>query len=90
MFFRLRSLRAGDRVEVTLADGAVATFAVRTVETYLKRDFPARTVYASRGYSALHLVTCGGNFDRRTRSYLSNVVAYTALVAVTGPGRAGR
>ena len=83
VFFRLRSLRVGDRVEVGLADGGVAHFAVRAVETYLKREFPARRVYASRGYSALHLVTCGGTFDRRTRSYLSNVVVYTSLVATT-------
>lgn len=81
VFFRLRSLEAGDRVEVSLADGAVAHFVVRAVETYLKREFPARRVYASRGYSALQLVTCGGEFDRRARSYLSNVVAYTTLVA---------
>ena len=85
VFFRLRSLRAGDRVEVRLADGAVARFAVRAVETYLKREFPARRVYASRGYPALHLVTCGGTFDTRTRSYLSNVVVYTSLVATTRP-----
>ena len=61
MFFRLRSLRAGDRVEVSLADGVVARFVVRTVAMYPKKLFPARLVYASHGYSALQLVTCGGN-----------------------------
>lgn len=89
VFFRLRSLRVGDRIEVRLADGVVAHFAVRAVETYLKREFPARRVYASRGYSALQLVTCGGTFDRRARSYLSNVVVYTSLVATT-PAAASR
>jgi hypothetical protein len=34
------------------------------------------------GYGALQLVTCGGIFDRHTRSYLSNLVVYTSLVAV--------
>jgi len=29
------------------------------------------------------LVTCGGQFDTRTRSYLANVVAYTTLTAIT-------
>lgn len=86
VFFRLRSLRPGDRVEVESADGTLSTFAVRAVETYLKRDFPARLVYASHGYSALQLVTCGGEFDARRRSYLSNVVAFTALVQ-TRPAR---
>jgi hypothetical protein len=54
------------------------------VATYPKEQFPARQVYASHGYSALQLVTCGGEFDTHTRSYLSNVVAYTSLVATAG------
>jgi hypothetical protein len=83
VFFRLRSLRAGDRVEVRLADGVVAHFVVNTVAMYPKEQFPARMVYGSHGYSALQLVTCGGTFDTHTRSYLSNVVAYTSLVATT-------
>ena len=83
VFFRLRSLRAGDRVDVSLADGLVAHFVVKTVATYPKKLFPARLVYASRGYSALQLVTCGGKFDTHTRSYLSNVVAYTSLLEIS-------
>lgn len=83
VFYRLRSLRAGDRVEVSLADGVVAHFAVTKVAMYPKEQFPARQVYGSHGYSALQLVTCGGKFDTHARSYLSNVVAYTSLVATT-------
>lgn len=85
VFYRLRSLRPGDRVEVRLADGVTAHFVVRKVAMYPKQQFPARQVYGSHGYSALQLVTCGGKFDTHTRSYLSNVVAYTSLVATT-PG----
>ena len=83
VFFRLRSLQAGDQVEVSLADGMIARFVVNTVATYPKEQFPAQQVYASHGSSELQLVTCGGKFDTRTRSYLSNVVAYTSLVATT-------
>lgn len=83
VFFRLRFLRAGDRVEVRLANGMTAHFVINTVATYLKSQFPALQVYGSHGYSALQLVTCGGEFDTRTRSYLSNVVVYSSLVAVT-------
>ncbi len=88
VFFRLRYLRAGDRVEVSLADGVVAHFVVNTVAMYPKVQFPAQRVYGSHGYSALQLVTCGGEFDPHARSYLSNVVVYTSLVAanpVAGP-----
>ncbi len=85
IFFNLRSLVAGDLVEVTLANGLTAQFKVTSVETYLKANFPDRTVYASDGQSTLQLVTCGGTFDAATGHYLSNIVVYTSLVAVVPP-----
>jgi sortase (surface protein transpeptidase) len=83
IFFRLKSLRPGDHVDVTLADGVVTHFAVRQVAMYPKSSFPTLQVYGSHGYSALQLVTCGGVFDTQTRSYLSNVVVYTSLVSAS-------
>ena len=56
---------------------------------YPKDAFPAQQVYGPHGYSALQLVTCGGEFDRVARSYRSNVVAYTSLVSTT-PAPAAR
>jgi len=83
VFFHLRSLVAGDAVDVTLADGVTARFKVTSVAMYLKTAFPDHAVYASHGFSALQLVTCGGVFDSHTGHYLSNVVVYTSLVALT-------
>ncbi len=85
MFFNLRSLVAGNVIEVTLADGVTARFKVTSVATYLKAHFPDQTVYTSDGHSALQLVTCGGTFDTTTGHYLSNIVAYTSLVALIPP-----
>lgn len=76
---------------MTLANGVVAHFVVSTVTLYPNEQFPARRVYASHGYSALQLVTCGGSFDTSTDSYQSNVVVYTSLIstnAAAAPGRA--
>ncbi len=50
---------------------------------YAKDQFPARQVYAPHGGSARQLLTCGGTFDTHTRSYLTNIVAYTTFVATT-------
>jgi len=83
VFFQIRALRAGDQVNVSLADGAIAHFQVSAVAMYAKDQFPAQQVYAPHGGSTLQLVTCGGTFDTHTRSYLSNIVAYTTLVATT-------
>jgi len=83
VFFRLRMLRPGDHVNVTLADGVITHFVVRQVAMYPKTQFPTVTVYGSHGYSALQLVTCGGVFDTQTRHYLSNIVVYTSLVSTS-------
>ena len=80
VFFNLRLLVPGDRVEVGLADGAVVTFAVTSVAMYTKDQFPAQQVYGSHGYPGLQLVTCGGTFDAQTGHYLSNIVVSTTLV----------
>ncbi|MFD3425487.1 class F sortase [Nocardia fluminea] len=83
IFFRLPELRAGEQVEVILSDGRTAQFSVTRVETYPKAEFPAEEVYGSHGSGTLQLVTCGGVFDTETRSYQSNIVAYTTLTGVT-------
>jgi LPXTG-site transpeptidase (sortase) family protein len=79
VFYRLRQLRPGDIVTVALSDRSRADFVVRSVQTVLKRDFPAARVYQSLGDSELQLVTCGGSFDTTRRSYRSNVIVYTTL-----------
>jgi len=88
VFYKLGSLKAGDKVEVSLKDGSIVHFVVKTVATYLKTKFPSQQVYGAHGYSGLQLVTCGGRFDAVTGHYLSNVVAYTTMVSTT-PAQAG-
>jgi sortase (surface protein transpeptidase) len=83
VFYKLRALRPGYHVDVTLADGVVTHFEVRQVAMYLKSDFPSLLVYGSHGYSGLQLITCGGEFDPTTGHYLSNVVVYTNLVSTS-------
>jgi sortase (surface protein transpeptidase) len=82
-FYHLRSLKAGNQVNVTLADGRVAHFVVTRVRSYLKTQFPTQQVYVSHGFSALQLVTCGGQFNQASGHYLSNTVVYTSLVSTT-------
>jgi hypothetical protein len=83
VFFNLRTLVAGDQVNVTLADGVITHFEVTSVAMYTKTQFPDQQVYAPHSYAALQLVTCGGAFDSETGHYLSNIVVYTSLVSVT-------
>lgn len=76
VFYRLRELRPRDLIEVERADGEVVRFAVTSVRTVRKSQFPTRDVYGPTTGPALRLVTCGGRFDRRNRTYLENVVVF--------------
>jgi len=81
VFYRLHALHPSDSVVVRLADGRSAVFAVDSVHTYPKREFPSEAVYGTTAEPVLRLVTCGGTFDRARRTYLSNVVVFATLVS---------
>jgi hypothetical protein len=79
VFYRLRELRPGDRVEVVRADGSRARFAVERVARYPKARFPTDDVYYPTLTPRLRLVTCGGSFDPAAHSYRSNVIVFAKL-----------
>lgn len=76
VFFRLASLRRGDRAFVRRADGSLVAFRVTAVRLYRKDRFPTVAVYGPAAGPQLRLITCGGTFDPAVRSYESNVVVY--------------
>ena len=79
VFARLKELRRGDQVSVTMTDGSAVSYRVSRVVTYPNADFPARKVYGAKGPSTLNLVTCGGAYDP-VEGYQANVVVYTSLL----------
>jgi Sortase domain len=81
VFYRLDELAPGDRVEVTRSDGRVFAYRVTTVEAHPKSAFPTRAVYGPTPGPELHLITCGGVFDRHSRHYRDNVVVTAIPVA---------
>jgi hypothetical protein len=85
VFYRLASLRRGDRAYVRRADGSIGVFRVTAVHMYPKDRFPTAAVYGPVPDPQLRLITCGGTFDPSLGSYLSNVVVY-AVAAGGHPG----
>lgn len=79
IFFRLKELVPGDRVEVSRSDGSVAGFVVTKVDQIDKGEFPTQAVYGDTATPELRLITCGGSFDRAARSYRDNVIVYAVL-----------
>ena len=80
VFSRLAALQPGDAITVRRADGSTVAFAVDSVRTHPKSEFPTEAVYGGTVEPALRLVTCGGAFDPIERTYLSNVVVYASLL----------
>jgi len=79
VFFNLRDMKNGDKVEVARADGSTVVFHVSAVEEYPKDAFPTNQVYGDLDHPGLRLITCGGSFDRTARSYVDNIVVYADL-----------
>ncbi|MCA2215269.1 class F sortase [Jidongwangia harbinensis] len=79
VFYRLRELEAGDRIDV-VRGGRTVRFTVTSAAWYPKKRFPTDKVYGPTPDRQLRLITCGGVFDRSLRSYRDNLVVYAVAV----------
>ncbi|MFJ1971541.1 class F sortase [Streptomyces sp. NPDC087903] len=77
VFRRLAELGRGDRVVARLENGTSAEFAVTSVRTVAKADFPTEAVYGDVDRPELRLITCGG--PRGGSGYPDNVIVFAAL-----------
>ena len=73
-FFDLDRLKTGDQIKVDFDDGTTATFVVSQAERVPKGELNFDSVFSPVGQPLLRLVTCGGSFNRTTRSYDDNIV----------------
>jgi len=90
VFFRLATMRRGDRVTVLRKDGIKAVFSVTRVARFDKSSFPTRAVFGSIDHAGLRLITCGGRYDVTDHRYLANVVVFATLVAAHPATAGGR
>ncbi|GJF28592.1 hypothetical protein KNE206_12920 [Kitasatospora sp. NE20-6] len=81
VFLMLHVLLPGSSVEITREDGTVAVFSVDSVQTFPKNAFPDRAVYGATSDAQLRLITCAGEYDRKTHDYSDNVVVFAHLTS---------
>ncbi|MEU3778621.1 class F sortase [Streptomyces sp. NPDC032472] len=79
VFEKLKTMKAGDTINVTRRDNKTVTFTVDRVAEYPKAEFPTLEVYKNLDHAGLRLVTCGGNFDPKKHYYDSNVVVFARM-----------
>lgn len=75
----LRHVAEGEEVVLVGADGRSVGYRVTGRRQYEKAELPPE-VFTAGGPPRLVLITCGGDFDRRTRHYSDNVVVYAEPV----------
>jgi hypothetical protein len=79
VFSRLFEIKNGDTIEVKRQDKTTAVFTVGGVEQASKKTFPTQRVYGSQDNAQLHLITCGGTYDRRSGHYTDNIIVYATM-----------
>ncbi|MDQ3177303.1 MAG: class F sortase [Actinomycetota bacterium] len=81
VFYGLRDLDVGDLIDVTVADGGIATYAVTHTQQFPKAEFPTFEVFGATEGDVLRLVTCTGEFNEDIRSYYDNLVVTATRVS---------
>ncbi len=79
VFWRLGELKPGDVIQVVAADTRKYEFVVQWQRWYDADRAPVDLVFGQSGDAELTLITCGGNFDRQRRQYLSRLVVRARL-----------
>jgi LPXTG-site transpeptidase (sortase) family protein len=81
VFSRLDEIRNGDLIEVKRQDGITAVFSVGGIEQADKKTFPTERVYGPQQNAQLHLITCGGYYNRNTGHYTDNIIVYATMTS---------
>ncbi|MCK2215043.1 class F sortase [Actinomadura sp. ATCC 31491] len=81
VFSRLFEIRNGDTIEVKRQDRTTAVFTVGGVEQANKKTFPTQRVYGPQDNAQLHLITCGGTYNRNTGHYTDNIIVYATMTS---------
>ena len=85
VFHRLHTVKRGQAIEVRTSTGALLTYEVDEVTRQSKESLPESRMWNSNGRPQLALITCGGKFDKKLRSYPDNVVVYATMSGRVDP-----
>ncbi|GAA1533622.1 class F sortase [Streptomyces albidochromogenes] len=86
VFYGLSAARPGEKVRLARAGGESLEFTIDDIQVFTRERFDPRKVYGPResDRAELRLITCGGTYDKKARTYTANVVVSAYL---TGTGR---
>ncbi len=79
VFWDIKKLQIGDKIEITDDKGEKKTFSVTRVEQYPYDSFPIQEVFGESSTSMLNLITCQGEWDEKAKNYSDRMVVYSEL-----------
>ncbi|MFE9394534.1 class F sortase [Streptomyces flavidovirens] len=87
VFYGLSAARPGEKIRVTGAGGERLEFTIDDIQVFTRERFDPQKVYGPResDRAELRLITCGGTYDKKARTYTANVVV-SAYLTGTGTG----
>jgi LPXTG-site transpeptidase (sortase) family protein len=83
VFWDLRKLQPGDRVEISLKDGALVAYSVVASHLYPLAEVPMGEILAPTPVESVTLITCGGTFG--SGGYSHRLVVRATRTGVTLP-----
>jgi LPXTG-site transpeptidase (sortase) family protein len=78
IFWNLRKLKSGDKIQITRSDGSKAIFTMQSKENFSQNNFPTKLVYGGNEPS-LRLITCSGTYSHKAGHYSQNLVVFAKL-----------
>lgn len=69
VFWRLKDLQAGDRLQIRYSDGVFVDYAVSAVNTFEASAAPVDQIVGATAKDSVTLITCAGTFNKQTGQY---------------------
>ena len=80
VFWNLRYIQVGERVEVMSASGKTLDFQVTRVAFYSPQAAPIQAIFGNSGGTYLNLITCAGDWIPSQHQTSLRLVVYTTLI----------
>ncbi|MEE6131990.1 sortase [Priestia aryabhattai] len=80
IFYNLKNLKKGDKVQVTGERGTKLIFIVKKIQSYPRSEAPLNDIFGYSDGRSLNLITCTGTFDRAEGTHEERLVVYTELI----------
>lgn len=78
IFANLNKIKPGDEILIQRMDKSVVVYSVDSISKFSQQNFPTETIYGSKSYPAIRLITCSGVYNKKIGRYSENLVVFAS------------